>query len=115
CIPPRTRTVTSELKITPGAPAASITIPADYIEVVPQAISASAINRKPAAPEGSAAAFLALAFGFGLAAVFTPCVFPMIPITMSYFVGQRGGLVQAITFCLGIVVLFSGLGLVVTL
>ncbi len=28
-----------------------------------------------------------LAFGFGLAAIFTPCVFPMIPITMSYFVG----------------------------
>ena len=37
-------------------------------------------------------AFLALAFGFGLAAIFTPCVFPMIPITMSYFIGQRGGL-----------------------
>ncbi len=39
----------------------------------------------------------------------------MIPITMSYFVGQRGGLSQAITFCLGIIVLFTGLGLVATL
>jgi thiol:disulfide interchange protein DsbD len=37
----------------------------------------------------------------------------MIPITMSYFVGQRG-LGQAITFCLGIIILFSGLGLVTT-
>ena len=59
--------------------------------------------------------FLVLAFGFGLAAIFTPCVFPMIPITMSYFVGQRGGLRQAVVFCLGIIVLFSGLGLVLTL
>ena len=58
--------------------------------------------------------FLGLAFGFGLAAVFTPCVFPMIPITMSYFVGQKGGFGQAVTFCLGIVVLFTGLGLVAT-
>jgi thiol:disulfide interchange protein DsbD len=50
-----------------------------------------------------------------LASVFTPCVFPMIPITMSYFVGQKGGLYQAVTFCLGIVVLFTGLGLIATL
>ena len=64
---------------------------------------------------GSLAAFLALAFGFGLAAIFTPCVFPMIPITMSYFIGQRGGLKQAITFCLGIIFLFSALGLILTL
>jgi thiol:disulfide interchange protein DsbD len=26
---------------------------------------------------------------FGLAAIFTPCVFPMIPITMSFFLGQE--------------------------
>jgi thiol:disulfide interchange protein DsbD len=39
----------------------------------------------------------------------------MIPITMSYFVGRRGGFAQAITFCLGIVVLFTGLGLAATL
>ena len=39
----------------------------------------------------------------------------MIPITMSYFVGQRGGFRQAVVFCLGIIVLFSGLGLVLTL
>ena len=43
----------------------------------------------------------------------------MIPITMSYFLNQqsgekRGGLSQAIVFCLGIIVLFSGLGLLVT-
>src|SRR6185369_16297551 len=55
--------------------------------------------------------FLLTAFGAGLAAIFTPCVFPMIPITVSFFLNQRGGFVQALVFSLGIIVLFSGLGL----
>jgi thiol:disulfide interchange protein DsbD len=43
----------------------------------------------------------------------------MIPITMSYFLnrqsgGRRESIVQALVFCLGIVVLFSGLGLATT-
>ena len=103
CIPPRTRRVT--VAVTAGKAAA---IPAGFTEVRPGAGSAPQQS-------GDLIAFLALAFGVGLAAIFTPCVFPMIPITMSYFVGQRGGLSQAITFCLGIVVLFTGLGLVATL
>jgi thiol:disulfide interchange protein DsbD len=60
-----------------------------------------------------------VAFGLGIAAIFTPCVFPMIPITVSFFL-QKGnlsrgqGLFQALLFSLGIVVLFSGLGLITT-
>jgi thiol:disulfide interchange protein DsbD len=111
CIPPRTRTVEATLNVAAGAaPAAAAAIPAGYIEAKP--------GSKPAAAgsvqTGDLAPFLAVAFGVGLAAVFTPCVFPMIPITMSYFVGQRGGLGQAVTFCLGIIVLFTGMGLVAT-
>jgi thiol:disulfide interchange protein DsbD len=65
------------------------------------------------------AAFLLIAFGFGLAAIFTPCVFPMIPITVSFFLNKQSGsrgesLSQAIVFCLGIIILFSTLGLVAT-
>ena len=33
--------------------------------------------------------FALTAFGFGLASIFTPCVFPMIPITVSYFLNQQ--------------------------
>jgi thiol:disulfide interchange protein DsbD len=79
---------------------------------------------KPPAPTGAAAPpqtwtlFLLTAFGFGLASIFTPCCFPMIPITMSYFLnrqfGRRDAIVQAVVFCLGIIVLFSALGLVTT-
>ena len=109
CIPARTRDISAVLTVTAGAPVAAIAIPAGYVEA------------KPAAPQAAAAtdsgilAFLALAFGFGLAAIFTPCVFPMIPITMSYFTGDRGGFAQALTFCLGIIFLFTGIGLVTTL
>ena len=53
-------------------------------------------------------------FGLGLAAIFTPCVFPMIPITVSFFLNQRGGLLQALVFSSGIVVLFCALGFGVT-
>jgi thiol:disulfide interchange protein DsbD len=111
CIPPRTRAVTASLTVAADAKPASLAVPAGYIEAVPG-------SRAPAGgstESGGLAGFLAVAFGVGLAAIFTPCVFPMIPITMSYFVGQKGGLAQAITFCLGIVVLFTGLGLAATL
>ncbi len=139
CIPPRTRTVTATLNIAPGTASAAANLPAGYIEVkdddqtpaarpavgsVASAAASAAVAPVPAAAESGLGSFLLLAFGFGLAAVFTPCVFPMIPITMSYFVGQSNqpapgkpkasGLGQAITFCLGIMVLFSGLGLLVT-
>jgi len=111
CIPPRTRQVSANISIAPGAPVAAVAIPSDYIEARPGVRTAAV-----AAPQDAGLpTFLALAFGFGLAAVFTPCVFPMIPITMSYFVGQRSGISQAITFCLGIVVLFTGLGLLATI
>jgi thiol:disulfide interchange protein DsbD len=91
-----------------GAPA-TFAIPSGYSEAKPPARS-----NTPAPTEQGIAAFLAVAFGFGLASIFTPCVFPMIPITMSYFINRQSGLAQAIVFCLGIVVLFTGLGLGMT-
>ncbi len=113
CIPPKTRQVSASLNVVAGAPASAINIPAGYIEAKQEA--RKALVTSGAVPDGGLGGFLVLAFGFGLAAIFTPCVFPMIPITMSYFVGQRGGFRQAVVFCLGIIVLFSGLGLVLSL
>ena len=114
CIPPRRRTVSATLTINQAAPRAvpfaAPRIPAGYTEVT-------------GAPKASTdtqglGAFLLVAFGFGLAAIFTPCVFPMIPITMSFFLNRQGtrreSVFHAALFCLGIVVLFSGLGLMTT-
>jgi thiol:disulfide interchange protein len=91
---------------------AALSIPADYSEV-------KTPSPKGQSNEQGLAGFLLVAFGFGLASIFTPCVFPMIPITMSYFVNRQAGtardsVMQAVVFCLGIIVLFSGMGLAIT-
>ncbi len=110
CLPPRKKTASFTLNVDPGASAtAAFVVPAEYKEVTIDAPSAPVI---PAAPKSSdnLATFLLTAFGFGLATIFTPCVFPMIPMTVSFFLNQRGGIAQALVFCLGIVVLFCALG-----
>jgi thiol:disulfide interchange protein DsbD len=64
--------------------------------------------------------FLLTAFGAGLAALITPCVFPMIPITVSYFTKQKAtqgsgaGVTHALAFCFGIVSAYSAFGLIVS-
>ena len=64
--------------------------------------------------------FILLAISSGLLALLTPCVFPMIPITVSYFTKQseksRGGAIaQSLVYALGIIFTFTGLGLLMTL
>lgn len=60
--------------------------------------------------------FLWLAMTMGAISLATPCVFPMIPITVSYFTknaesGRSSGIRQALVYCLGIIFTFTGLGL----
>jgi thiol:disulfide interchange protein len=113
CIPPRrdmeSATLTVDAAAHGAAPPAA-RIPAGYTEV-----TGAPKSRTDTQGLG---AFLLVAFGFGLAAIFTPCVFPMIPITMSFFLSRQGtrreSVIHAVLFCLGIVVLFSGLGLITT-
>jgi thioredoxin:protein disulfide reductase len=57
----------------------------------------------------------------GLALNLTPCVYPMIAITVSYFGGQGGerntrrAFVSSLIYCLGIVLTYSTLGLIAAL
>ena len=51
----------------------------------------------------------------GLLAIFTPCVWPIIPMTVSFFLKKGGGRKDAIYYGLSIIVLYVGLGLLVTL
>jgi thiol:disulfide interchange protein DsbD len=65
--------------------------------------------------KGSLLAFL-LVFVGGILTSFTPCVYPMIPITIS-FVGGRArnrahGFVLSLFFVLGIAIMYSSLGLI---
>ena len=56
-----------------------------------------------------------LGFLGGLLAIFTPCVWPIIPMTVSFFLKKGGGLKDAILYGLSIVILYVGLGLLVTI
>jgi thiol:disulfide interchange protein DsbD len=114
CLPPKKKAPAFSLTVDPTAPAqAALIIPAGYTEARPGAESAVAPVSNPIAPKSpdSMAAYLLTAFGLGLAAIFTPCVFPMIPITVSFFINQKGGIAQAVVFSVGIIVLFCALGL----
>jgi thiol:disulfide interchange protein len=117
CLPPKKKTASLNLVVDSTAPAPpKFQIPAGYTLVAsPGTPSAQVPPAKPDVHDpGSTAIFLLTAFGLGLAAVFTPCVFPMIPITVTFFLNRRGGVAQAATFALGIVFLFCALGLGIT-
>jgi thiol:disulfide interchange protein DsbD len=153
CLPPRRKSASVTVTIDPAAPTvAAFKIPSGYAEVKAAETLVAANGGAPSAPASSETAastppapiindhpttttetlpiasgglglFLLSAFGLGLASIFTPCVFPMIPITVSFFINQNGGtqhqghrhgITQAFVFSLGIVVLFCALGLGVT-
>ena len=50
----------------------------------------------------------------GLLAIFTPCVWPIIPMTVSFFMKRGGGLRSALLYGIAIIVIYVGLGLLVT-
>jgi thiol:disulfide interchange protein len=73
----------------------------------------------PGAGRAGLWAFLLLAVGAGLAALLTPCVFPMIPLTVSFFLHQSGNRRRAVrmasVYGISIVGIFTGLGLAMAL
>ncbi len=117
CLPPRKKAITVKLTIDPSATVSEFVLPPEYTAT---AAAAKPVTKSATGPaDQGLGQFVLLAFGLGLAAVFTPCVFPMIPITVSFFLNQQTGsrrdsLMQAIVFCLGIVFLFCALGFLVT-
>lgn len=58
--------------------------------------------------------FFFLAFLGGLAAILTPCVFPMIPMTVSFFMNNKGsklkGKINAIVYGLSIIAIYTLIG-----
>jgi thiol:disulfide interchange protein DsbD len=54
--------------------------------------------------------FFALAFVAGLAALLTPCVFPMIPMTVSFFTGQGNSKFKALMYGFFIIAIYTLIG-----
>jgi thiol:disulfide interchange protein len=98
--------------------------PAAVLQLAPAPVAAAS---EPLALSGTAAEvaqarssgfwpFLWLAMTMGALSLAAPCVFPMIPITVSYFTKnaekRRGsGVSHALVYCGGIIFTFTGLGL----
>lgn len=53
-------------------------------------------------------------FAGGLAALLMPCIFPMLPLTAGFFAKRQGGVWDALAYGLSIMVIYVGLGLLVT-
>jgi len=62
-------------------------------------------------------AFMIVAFLAGLAAIFTPCVFPMIPMTVTFFTGKAKsraqGIRNAVIYGLSIVAIYTFVGAII--
>ncbi|GHT67153.1 thiol:disulfide interchange protein [Bacteroidia bacterium] len=85
----------------------------DFDVALPQA--ASTAN---AADAGSLWLFFLVAMLAGFAGVLTPCVFPMLPMTISFFMRQgskRASHIQLLVFAISIVLIYGAIGIVVAL
>lgn len=78
-------------------------------------------QQKPADKKGSSSllVFFLISFAAGLAGLLTPCVFPMIPMTVSFFMNKQGNrfnaFMNALVFGLSIIAIYTSIGLLVSL
>lgn len=127
CLAPKRKSATAAITVTLSTEVSAVALPAGY-----QPVQLNPVGRPRSSDAGSAAStaaageifeasgqgflgFSLLALGFGFIAILTPCVFPMIPIYMGSFMSDADRpwgavLRQAGTFCLGVIVLFTALG-----
>ncbi len=116
CLPPATRRLTLEAEV-PGTGADARFLP---LEEGRRGSTPAIQVEDMAAPDadGTLTAYLGLAAVMGALSLLTPCVFPMVPITVSYFAGRATGdrrraRSQALLYGAGIVLTFTGIGAVI--
>ena len=76
-------------------------------------VPAATITASNEASDASLWWFFLLAFGGGLLGILTPCVFPMVPMTVSYFM-KNGGKKQALFYGVSIVLIYVLFGIVLS-
>ena len=124
CLAPETKTMEIPVRVSPVSEAIDALHPEIFQHVE---FPAAGKHAGPAggrlgavvAERGLFFAFL-LVFIWGLALNLTPCVYPLIPITVGYFGGQTGGnrkrtFLLASIYVLGMAVMYSSLGLIAAL
>ncbi|HXC17435.1 MAG TPA: protein-disulfide reductase DsbD [Holophagaceae bacterium] len=125
CYPPTTRELSVSASAIPGdkplvkeAPKTEIAAPVASTPVVlSTSVVVPAVSPIASAPASRGVFWLLIAaFGWGILASLTPCVLPMIPITMA-IIGAKGGgkmkgLLLSLTLVLGMAVTYTILGVV---
>ncbi|MEQ9402230.1 MAG: cytochrome c biogenesis protein CcdA [Cyclobacteriaceae bacterium] len=82
-----------------------------------EADSAGLLEKRDPSDPYSLLSFMIAAFLFGLAALLTPCVFPMIPMTVTYFAGKdnkkKGRVRNSLIYGASIIVIYVFIGSIV--
>ena len=126
CYPPADAVLTLNVLVGPKTAATAepaVAEPAAAIATSPAATPAARAVVPDFAAAGAAStmsAYIGLAALMGAVSLLTPCVFPMVPITVSYFTNRarrsRGeAVVQAATYGLGIILTFTAVGFTIAL
>ncbi|MGY3088995.1 thiol:disulfide interchange protein [Hymenobacter sp. UYAg731] len=102
-----------------AAPAAAAPAEANAVKVAPApAVASVATAVDPVNKAGGLWAFALLAFTFGLAALVTPCVFPMVPMTVSLFTSgndsRQRGILKALVYGASIIGIYVLMGVLVS-
>ncbi len=102
---------------TSAAPASTAVGAANGAEVAPTPAPVQ-LPENPVGKAGGLWSFAFLAFTFGLAALVTPCVFPMVPMTVSLFTSgndsRQRGILKALVYGASIIAIYVLMGVLVS-
>jgi len=117
CLPPTDVALTFVVQGKAGVLLKGAKLKAKTASIKPQKADISKTPETPKKNKGLLGIFL-IAFFSGFAALLTPCVFPMIPMTVSFFTKQSktkaAGIKNALIYGLAIVIIYVLLGFSVT-
>ena len=116
CLPPVSVPFTFTVNLEGGIAAAG----QEEATVAPESLKEMEVAGVPALEdERSLWGFFWLAFGLGLLALLTPCVFPMIPMTVSFFMqgsdNRARGIFRGLIFGISIMAIYTLLGVIVSI
>jgi len=114
CLPPKTKQIESVVNLEGVSDS-----PYEDFEEISQADEEFELTSSAGVPLDDIWTYIWIALTAGLAALLTPCVFPLIPLTVSYFSNQGGekkktNYGQALIFGLSIILIFTGLGAILS-
>ncbi len=117
-IPSQSKEVENVVSVQDSAKTTTVVAPAGVVNKENSATVQSTATTPVTEPEKGLLSIFIIAFFSGFAALLTPCVFPMIPMTVSFFTKQSkskgAGVRNAIFYGVSIIVIYVLLGVLVT-